>query len=407
MGDIAVSVEGLGKQYRIGRSGDPYGRLTESLSAAVKAPLDRLRGQSGTSRGLFWALRGVSFEVKAGEVVGIIGRNGAGKTTLLKILSRITEPTVGVARLRGRVGSLLEVGTGFHPELTGRENVFMSGAVLGMRRAEIVRKFDDIVQFAGVEQFLDTPVKRYSSGMQVRLGFAVAAHLEPEILVVDEVLAVGDAAFQKKSIGKLEDVAHSGRTVLFVSHNLAAVEALCTSAILLEAGEVQVTGSTSEVVEAYLLGSQPAESSSIPTGVARQGSGLLRFTAIAADVRTGAPSVIRLRYEANAPIRSASISVGLFTTRGEGAAYLSNEVTGDVLEDLPSSGEFVCRLGDGSLNPGRYLINVYCTVNGSIADWIIDAAVIDVMEGDFYGTGKLPPPGYGSTLIRHHWSIED
>ena len=406
MSDIAVAVEGVGKQYRIGHQRDPYGRLSESLAAAVKGPLDRLRGGSRATTELFWALRDVSFDVKVGEVVGIIGRNGAGKTTLLKILSRITEPTVGVARLRGRVGSLLEVGTGFHPELTGRENVFMSGAVLGMRRAEIVRKFDDIVQFAGVEQFLDTPVKRYSSGMQVRLGFAVAAHLEPEILVVDEVLAVGDAAFQKKSIGKLEDVAHSGRTVLFVSHNLAAVEALCTSGILLEAGKVQMSGSTRDVVEAYLRRSQPAESSSITPGAARQGSGLLRFTAIDADVRTGAPSAIRLRYEAKAPIRSASVSVGLFTTRGEGAAYLSNDLTGDLLEDLPPSGELVCRLADGSLNPGRYSINVYCTVNGSVADWVIDAAVIDVLDGDFYGTGKLPPVGYGSTPVTHRWSVE-
>jgi len=365
MTDAAVAVEGLGKRYRIGRNREPYGRLTESLAGALRAPLDRLRGNSANPDDWFWALEDVSFEVAAGEVVGIIGRNGAGKTTLLKILSRITEPTTGSARLRGRVGSLLEVGTGFHPELTGRENVFMSGAVLGMPRAEIGRKFDEIVEFAGVEQFLDTPVKRYSSGMQVRLGFAVAAHLEPEILIVDEVLAVGDAEFQKKSIGKLEDVASSGRTVLFVSHNLPAVEAMCSSGILLEEGRVTKIGTAVEVVEAYL------GSVRVPD------FGLLR---------------------------SVAVSVGLFTTRGEGAIHLSTDLTGDRLDDIPAEGELICRVEDGNLVPGRYSLNVYCTVNGQVADWIVDAVTIEVHEGDFYGTGKLPPPGYGSVLVPHHWS---
>ena len=201
--DIAISVEGLGKRYQIGRQQDPYGRLTESLWRALRAPLDLARRRPRDSSEWIWALRDVSFDVHQGDVVGVIGRNGSGKSTLLKVLSRITEPTAGSAQLHGRVGSLLEVGTGFHPELTGRENVFMSGAVLGMRRSEIIRKFDEIVDFAGIDQFLDTPVKRYSSGMQVRLGFAVAAHLDPEILFIDEVLAVGDADFQKKCLGKM------------------------------------------------------------------------------------------------------------------------------------------------------------------------------------------------------------
>ncbi len=252
MSDIAVSVEGLGKRYRIAHQRDPYGRLTESLSDALRAPFDRLRGKPRETTEWIWALRDVSFELRQGDVVGVIGRNGAGKTTLLKILSRITEPTTGSVMLRGRVGSLLEVGTGFHPELTGRENVFMSGAILGMRRAEIVRKFDAIVEFAGIEQFLDTPVKRYSSGMQVRLGFAVAAHLEPEILFIDEVLAVGDAEFQKKCLGKMSEIGQAGRTIMFVSHSMPAILRLCERAVLLDHGRVVAHGSTSHVVRTYL-----------------------------------------------------------------------------------------------------------------------------------------------------------
>lgn len=252
MTDVAISVEGLGKRYQIGRQQDPYGRLTESLWRALRAPLDLVRRRPSDSSEWIWALRDVSFEVQEGDVVGVIGRNGSGKSTLLKVLSRITEPTVGNAVLRGRVGSLLEVGTGFHPELTGRENVFMSGAVLGMRRAEIIRKFDEIVDFAGIDQFLDTPVKRYSSGMQVRLGFAVAAHLDPEILFIDEVLAVGDAEFQKKCLGKMSELGHGGRTILFVSHSMPAMLRLCKLAILLDHGSVVAAGPTHDVVRAYL-----------------------------------------------------------------------------------------------------------------------------------------------------------
>jgi lipopolysaccharide transport system ATP-binding protein len=250
--DAAISVENLGKLYQIAHQRDPYGRLTESLWNAIRSPGQLLRGGKHPTSESFWALRDVSFEISRGNVVGVIGRNGAGKSTLLKILSRITEPTEGSARLRGRVGSLLEVGTGFHPELTGRENVFMSGAVLGMRRSDITRRFDEIVEFAGVEQFLDTPVKRYSSGMQVRLGFAVAAHLEPDILFIDEVLAVGDAEFQKKCLGKMSDIGQQGRTIMFVSHSMPAILRLCERAILLDHGHVIDHGTTPHVVRSYL-----------------------------------------------------------------------------------------------------------------------------------------------------------
>ncbi len=259
MNDIAIRVENLSKQYRIGGPQAGYKTIRESLTEAVGAPFRRLssvvRGQSSAvSNEIIWALKDVSFEVQRGEVVGIIGRNGAGKTTLLKILSRITEPTGGSAEIHGRVGSLLEVGTGFHPELTGRENITLNGAILGMKRAEIERKFDEIVDFAEIAKFIDTPVKHYSSGMYVRLAFAVAAHLEPEILLVDEVLAVGDAAFQKKCLGKMGDVAREGRTVLFVSHNMTAVATLTQRCIELSRGVLVKSGPTEQVIQHYLTG---------------------------------------------------------------------------------------------------------------------------------------------------------
>jgi lipopolysaccharide transport system ATP-binding protein len=266
VGDIAIRVEGLGKRYRIGASQAPYRTLRETIVDAARAPFRRLaavaRGEASRSaQDTIWALKDVSFEVKQGEVLGIIGRNGAGKSTLLKILSRITKPTEGHVELLGRVGSLLEVGTGFHPELTGRENIYLNGAILGMRRSEIARKFDEIVAFAEIEKFLDTPVKHYSSGMYVRLAFAVAAHLEPEILLVDEVLAVGDAAFQKKCLGKMGDVAQRGRTVLFVSHNMGAIHRLCPESMWIDLGTLRRFGPASEIIRTYLGDSGKAMSS--------------------------------------------------------------------------------------------------------------------------------------------------
>ncbi|SRR5579883_912729 len=277
MGNVAISVEGLGKRYRIGSGPkEPYGSLRESMVRAAQAPLRRLRGSERRPDAKdIWALRDVSFEVKHGEAVGIIGRNGAGKSTLLKLLSRITEPTAGRAVVHGRVGSLLEVGTGFHPELTGRENIFLNGAVMGMSRAEIKRHFDEIVDFSGVEQFLDTPVKRYSSGMYMRLAFSVAAHLEPEVLVVDEVLAVGDAEFQKKCLGKMSEVADEGRTVLFVSHNMAAMLNLCRWGILLQEGQIASTGNMRQIVDSYLDQQATAGRFRRPAG---QGTGRFRIT---------------------------------------------------------------------------------------------------------------------------------
>jgi homopolymeric O-antigen transport system ATP-binding protein len=276
MNDIAIRLDKIGKKYHIGRKQERYKMLRDTLTNAVTAPFRRagklLRGQATGAAELdeiLWALRDISFEVKRGEIVGIIGHNGAGKSTLLKVLSRITEPTEGYADVYGRVGSLLEVGTGFHPELTGRENIYLNGAILGMKRVEIDAKFDEIVSFAEVERFMDTPVKHYSSGMRLRLGFAVAAHLEPEILLVDEVLAVGDASFQKKCLNKMQDVGQEGRTVLFVSHNMPAITRLCGRTILLDGGRVQEDGLSHKVVSTYL-------SSGLGTTAAREWSDLSR-----------------------------------------------------------------------------------------------------------------------------------
>jgi lipopolysaccharide transport system ATP-binding protein len=321
---LAIRVERLGKEYRIGER-QPYKSLRETVTRAVSA---RLRGVNKAPRETIWALRDVSFDVQRGEVIGIIGRNGAGKSTLLKILARITDPTEGRVEVHGRVGSLLEVGTGFHMELTGRENIYLNGAILGMKRAEIQSKFDDIVAFAEIEQFLDTPVKHYSTGMYLRLAFAVAAHLEPEILLVDEVLAVGDAAFQKKCLGKMGEVAHGGNTVLFVSHNMAAVERLCGRCLWLDRGTVLHEGTANEVVAAF-LGSlskrnyraelQPNTSRAMClTSITIQGSaaeneGVVDFSD---------PVEFALEYDINRPIFSSHVAC--FITNAEGVCVLGS-----------------------------------------------------------------------------------
>jgi lipopolysaccharide transport system ATP-binding protein len=405
MTDLAISISHVAKRYRLGQLQDPYGRLTETIWKALATPFRRSAGGS-TRRRELWALSDVSFDVHRSEVVGIIGRNGAGKSTLLKVLSRITEPTSGRVVMKGRVASLLEVGTGFHPELSGRENIYLSGAILGMRRAEIRRKFDEIVAFSEVELFLDTPVKRYSSGMQVRLGFAVAAHLEPEILIVDEVLAVGDAAFQRRCLAKMEDVTHQGRTVLFVSHNMASVESLCTRAVLLQSGHVIADGGVRPVIDQYLHSIETQPTATLADREDRQGTGKVRFTNIQSSMRLGAESEIRLEYSGQSPLRNVEVSLGLLTLRGEGCLWLANSLTGNDFALLPNIGTMVCRLDRTTLLPGVYSINVYCTVNGELADWVQDAARIEVAEGDFFGTGRTPPPAYCNLVASHEWLVE-
>ncbi len=424
MSNIAIRVEGLGKMYRIGAAQNGYRTFRETLTDAFTAPYRRarnlLRGQAYGAAGLdetIWALKDVSFEVQHGEVVGIIGRNGAGKSTLLKVLSRITEPTEGYADVYGRVGSLLEVGTGFHPELTGRENIYLNGAILGMSRQEIDRKFDEIVDFAGVERFIDTPVKHYSSGMRLRLGFSVAAHLEPEILVVDEVLAVGDAEFQKKCLGKMSDVASEGRTVLFVSHNMAAVSGLCRRAILLDNGAVIMNDSTDRVISAYFKHLDQLFSD-IPLSHRqdRTGDGQLKFIGFRAysiddnpTLVSGVPAVFELEYEAlsHEILHNVTFSIHVEDRFKGRLLTLYTEWRGQTFETLPPKGKVVCEIPRLPLAPGIYRIGLGSRTNNSITDYIENAVEIDVKHGDFFGTGKSPKGNRnGPVLVDHTWHLE-
>jgi lipopolysaccharide transport system ATP-binding protein len=397
---FAIQIEGLSKRYTLGKY-QKYKALRDSLTDLFK------RSKNNEAERLFWALRDVSLEIQHGEVVGLIGRNGAGKSTLLKILSRITEPTLGRARIRGRVGSLLEVGTGFHPELTGRENIYLSGAILGMRKKEIDRNFDAIVDFAEVSKFVDTAVKFYSSGMYVRLAFAVAAHLEPEILLVDEVLAVGDAAFQKKCLGKMGSVAKTGRTVVFVSHNMGAIQNLCTVAYLLSGGRLAGSGSVPAMIDKYLEESRQAEKQTLASRLDREGSGRLRFIEFSPTaVSCGSTAEFVIRYWGEpVPMRNVHVSMAFYNPFGEGVLYLSNDVTGQQFDMIPSESAFTCRFDKIPLLPGIYTVNLYCMINGVVADWVREAARVEVEDGDFYGSGKLPPRGFGALVSAHSWSV--
>ena len=367
MTQTAIRVEGLSKSYEIARSlvRQPYRTLQEEIVALPKKIWSRARGGS-QSLETFWALDDVSFEVKEGEVVGIIGRNGAGKSTLLKILSRITEPTRGRADIYGRVGALLEVGTGFHAELTGRENIFLSGAILGMRKSEIARQFDAIVEFAEVEQFIDTPIKRYSSGMYMRLAFAVSAHLEPEILLVDEILAVGDAAFQRKCLCKMEDVAEQGRTVFFVSHNTQAIRQLCTRGILLERGRVIADGPTDEVMSVYnrrLREMRIDAETGINNPETRRGSGAVRFTAASVEEPEGEERYtfamgdtvrFRLSFVTYKEMRGLAVFVGIRSGASRELLTSVRHVVTDARVAPGTSCTVLVDLPDLNLRPGEY-----------------------------------------------------
>jgi lipopolysaccharide transport system ATP-binding protein len=391
-----IRAEGLSKQYQIGAREEGYSTLRETIVRAVNAPLKRLRRRGERSADeLIWALKDVSFEVAPQEVVGIIGRNGAGKSTLLRILSRITKPTVGEVDLYGRVGSLLEVGTGFHPELTGRENIYLNGAILGMKRAEIEQKFDEIVAFAEVEKFLDTPVKRYSSGMYVRLAFAVAAHLEPEILIVDEVLAVGDANFQKKCLGKMGEVAKEGRTVLFVSHNMIAVKSLCSRAMLLEGGRLTHQGSVDKVVDVYLTaGTDMAKTGIIPDDAPRlYGTGDAKFRSvqltdvegrIVSQLYLGQPFHVVLTFDVLKEISEGVIEVDIATLDGVPVTFTSNiDGGGSPVRLTPGRHTITLEL-DVVLMPRQYTFVVALGhLEGTTVDWIervLDFTVLRVAQ---------------------------
>ncbi|HLW35873.1 MAG TPA: ABC transporter ATP-binding protein [Chthoniobacterales bacterium] len=368
MSDLTLSVQNLSKSFRISHlSGGlgGYRTLHEELTTLPRRMINRLRGNGKSTSETFWALRNVSFDVNAGEVLGIIGSNGAGKSTLLKILNRITEPTLGGVDIYGRVGALLEVGTGFHPELTGRENIFLNGAILGMTRAEIKRKFDEIVAFAEVERFLDTPVKRYSSGMYVRLAFAVAAHLDPEILLIDEVLAVGDAEFQKKCLAKMEDVAtKEGRTVIFVSHNMDAVCHLCSRCVLLRNGEIEKTGSASEVVANYLGGEQQElptiEFPAIDSDASFRFAGLYRSEQEAANsFSVNEPILLNCSFNVRRQIEGLQLSFSVFNFKGERIFYSSVSMAKPAISvEAPGEHNITAVIPAHLLLPGRYSITI-------------------------------------------------
>jgi lipopolysaccharide transport system ATP-binding protein len=405
MPQIAIQARGLGKQYRIGGAVNSFPTLRDALARRFSAA-GRRASASAAPREMFWALRDVSFDVQPGEIVGIVGSNGAGKSTLLKILSRVSLPTAGEALIHGRLGSLLEIGTGFHPELTGRENIYLNGAVLGMRRAEIARKFDEILAFAEVQRFVDTPVKHYSSGMYMRLAFAVAAHLETEILVVDEVLAVGDAAFQRKCLGKMRDVAGGGRTVLFVSHNLDAVRRLCTRALLVENGMLALDDTVSGVVSRYLsqLRAHAGSGDEIDLrGRAREGSGTVRF--VSAVYGTGGdahgtqpwswgPLVFDLELSSDQARVVPRLAISLHDRFGVKLLSADTIATGTAIELRAGITYVRVTIEALALNPGEYIVGLWAADKDARSyDNLESAFVMDVVPDDLGGSGTATATG--------------
>jgi lipopolysaccharide transport system ATP-binding protein len=444
MSETVIRVENLGKRYQLGLV--HHDRLADAVTAGVRWATGGLRrlfsrnGRAslhprpsslvsststldprpsthgrGTAPDDIWALRNVSFDVHRGEVLGIIGRNGSGKSTLLKILTGITEPTEGRAWIKGRVGSLLEVGTGFHPELTGRENIFLNGAILGMTRTEIRRKFDEIVDFAGIERFIDTPVKRYSSGMYVRLAFAIAAHLDPEVLLVDEVLAVGDAEFQRKCLGKMREItAGGGRTVLFVSHNMAAVQSLCSRTILLRDGAVAAIGDTRQIIAQYLAALDAASARPLCERSDREGDGSLRFTGLTVNnvkdpasvsVCCGDSLTFTLEYLALSRPSGLSLHLGILDGDGVPLLHCSTCALGCDLDHLGSHGRARCTIPRLPVAPGRYRINVAAMGTNGLLDRVENAAELRVEGGDFYGTGLSRTLHWSKCLVDHRWEV--
>ena len=413
--ETAIEVKSLSKKYRLGTIG--MTSLREDLSRLWnrKKTVEQPTSSNGTiddprkiNDHEFWALNDLNFSIRKGEVIGLIGANGSGKSTLLKILSRITEPTKGEVKVRGRVASLLEVGTGFHPELTGRENVYVNGAILGMTRKEVTNKFDEIVDFAGVSDFIDTPIKRYSSGMTVRLGFAVAAHLDPDILIVDEVLAVGDATFQKKCIGRMGEVAHEGRTVLFVSHNMVSIEALCTKSIFLKNGTIQNSGTTVSIVAEYLKDIEPMKTKDLAQRKDRKGSGEIRLQRITAlnskmeevpHLKTGHMGTLKFHFKQYSEYHgNIDFGIGINNPKGQRITSVSTIYKGISLNPVTCKC-ITIRFSKLSLLPGIYEITTFLGKDEKPCDWIINAYSLVVTPGDYYGFGILPPDSQGDILL--------
>jgi lipopolysaccharide transport system ATP-binding protein len=416
MSGKVIKVEDLSKQYQLGLIGSGtlrrdlerwYSRIRGKDDPLLKIGQDNVlavdnRGSQNSSKSdLVWALRDVNFEVQEGEVLGIIGKNGAGKSTLLKILSQITSPTTGIIKVRGRIASLLEVGTGFHPELTGRENIFLNGAILGMTRNEIRFKYDEIVDFSGIEKYINTPVKRYSSGMYVRLAFAVAAHLEPEILVIDEVLAVGDADFQKKCLGKIKNVSQSeGRTVLFVSHNMPAIQSLCNRCILLKNGKIVERGDTKHVIEKYFVDNMSNVRIGFNQRKDRMGNRLIEVNSLLVMDKENRETdsvmcgesikfCIEIMNNHNKSFNNILLALGIDNYMENRIIHLSNELISKEININPGRNIIYFTMDKMTLSPGDYYVTYFCSVNGEISDWLPKAICFTVNEGDFYKNGKI------------------
>lgn len=427
MSDIAILIENLSKQYRLGRVGT--GALYDDLNrwwSKIRGKEDPFlkigetndRARKGLSN-YVWALRDINLEVKQGEVLGIIGKNGSGKSTLLKVLSKVTGPTTGRVMAKGRIASLLEVGTGFHPELTGRENIFLNGAILGMTKQEVNRKLDEIVDFAGVERYIDTPVKRYSSGMTVRLGFAVAAFLEEEILIVDEVLAVGDAEFQKKAIGKMQEVSKSGgRTVLFVSHNMASIQMLCTKTIILKDGNLLHSGNTEEVINHYMRQLEELSTNDLANRKDRVGNQLVHISSVRflngsnhselEIILSGTPVLIEFNYTCKDPetVKNLRVAIAFSNILGGESFVCDNFYIGIPLEPLYPKGSFFCFIPKWPLNKGDYQFRIHVESNNTILDRVENAGKVTVEFGDFFGSGFIVPPHLNGALVEHQWFKE-
>lgn len=423
----AIEFENISKQYRLGlvstktlshdlnrwftinvlRKEDPYLKIGETNDRSTKGSSDYV-----------WALKDIDFKVEQGDVVGIIGKNGAGKSTLLKILSRVTTPTTGRIRARGRIASLLEVGTGFHPELTGHENIYMNGAILGMTKHEIDKKLDEIVDFSGCERYIDTPVKRYSSGMMVRLGFAVAAHLDPEILVVDEVLAVGDAEFQKKAIGKMNDISKGeGRTVLFVSHNMASIRALCSNGLLLENGRIKYTGKINDVVDEYLSINTELQAIPLKERIDRKGNGKARIVSARILNEKGEevpqilimqPLTIEMTFDAKEDIDNAIVMFSIYNSTGVLITSGNSKLNTAIQMNIKKGSKTIvrCVISEMPLSIGMYSINTRLTTNDyNEIDWIENVISFEIVETDVYGTGQFIKESSSITILPQTWCI--